>query len=547
MPLSYHDIGSAVVTAAVAIRVRVECHPPPILDSFVNQPLPRRTALRGAAYLVVGAVGASTVAACTSPDGSDGTDGSDAEAPDPMEGPGALVVAADQRAGVVDAAASSHEQSIAASRALLDRAGAVVVAGSDADVGAASALARDLALPLLVAGPGLAAELDRLQVRTVVRVGAPTGGAGTSSERSEVDGSDADAIAGLPGLPLRPSPHGALVLLPTDGTLPPAVDAIAHAAGADRITVQDSDPRLTPDAFDPVRATTGPTLGLGVELGPADQLAQRVRTVRHAKQLPEGGFLPFPGRRMIALYGHPDTGSLGMLGEQPPADAVGRAQDLAQEYAALSDEPVIPAFELIASVASEAAGEDGTYSRRTPIERLLPWVEAAEEAGIYVVIDLQPGRTDFLTQAEHYEPLLRRPFVGLALDPEWRLKPGQRHLRQIGSVAIAEVNRVGAWLAALVREHDLPPKVLTLHQFRPSMIPDRERLDTSLDEIQWLVHADGQGSQGAKQATWKRLKRDLPDGVWLGWKNFEDEDLPMLTPEQTMARVSPTPWFVSYQ
>ena len=26
-----------------------------------------------------------------------------------------------------------------------------------------------------------------------------------------------------------------------------------------------------------------------------------------------------------------------------------------------------------------------------------------------------------------------------------------------------------------------------------------------------------------------------------------DEDLPMLTPEQTMAQVSPTPWFVSYQ
>ena len=515
----------------------------------MNHPLPRRTALRTAAVLVAGSVGAASITACTSsPDGSDapGADGDDGSGvPD---GAGSLVIAADQRAGVLDAARSAHEQSLTATRALLDRAGVVVVAGTDADVTAASTLARDLGLPMLVAGPGLAAELDRLQSRTIVRVGDGGDGLGsTSPGRTEVDGSDADAIADLPGLPLLAAPHGAVVLLPPDGALPPAVEATVAAAGADRITVRDSDPRLTPDAFEPLAAGTGPTLGLGADLGPADRLTQRVRTVRRATQLPAGGFLPFPGRRMIALYGHPDTGGLGMLGEQPPADAVRRAQALADEYAQLSDEPVIPAFELIASVASEAAGEDGAYSRRTPIERLLPWVEAAEEAGLYIVVDLQPGRTDFLTQAQYYEPLLRRPFVGLALDPEWRLEPGQKHLSQIGSVSIDEVNRVGAWLAALVREHDLPPKVLTLHQFRPSMIPDRERLDTSLDEIQWLVHADGQGRQGDKQSTWRRLKRGLPDGVWLGWKNFEDEDLPMLTPEQTMSQVAPTPWFVSYQ
>ena len=65
--------------------------------------------------------------------------------------------------------------------------------------------------------------------------------------------------------------------------------------------------------------------------------------------------------------------------------------------------------------------------------------------------------------------------------------------------------------------------------------------------MQWLVHADGQGPQHAKQETWGALRRELPDGVWLGWKNFVDEDTPMLSPEQTMAGVRPTPCFVSYQ
>ena len=179
---------------------------------------------------------------------------------------------------------------------------------------------------------------------------------------------------------------------------------------------------------------------------------------------------------------------------------------------------------------------------------MLPFIEAAEANDVYVVLDLQPGRSTFLEQAKRYEELLKRPWVGLALDPEWRLlKPGDRHMVKIGEVPIEEVNEVGAWLAQLVRDNNLPPKVLTLHQFQPRMIINRELLDTSHDEIQYMVHVDGLGSQGAKQGTWRAILKDLPAGVYTGWKNFEDEDLPMLTPAQTLEQVSPLPDFVSYQ
>jgi hypothetical protein len=164
-----------------------------------------------------------------------------------------------------------------------------------------------------------------------------------------------------------------------------------------------------------------------------------------------------------------------------------------------------------------------------------------------VVLDLQPGRTDFLTQAEQYRSLLELPHVGLALDPEWRLAPGQMHLTQIGSVSIDEVNRVVTWLADLTRTKRLPQKLLVLHQFQVRMIPERERLDTSRDELAVVVHADGQGSQGSKQETWRVLHQTGPDSVYWGWKNFYDEDKPMLTPEQTIAQVVPRPQLVSYQ
>lgn len=250
----------------------------------------------------------------------------------------------------------------------------------------------------------------------------------------------------------------------------------------------------------------------------------------------------------MALYGHPGAPVLGMLGEQDPQKSVERVQKLVAEYkAAMPSENWIGAFEIITTIASSAKGKDGNYSIVSAPEKVLPYIEAAEANDIYSVLDLQPGRSTFLSQAKQYEELLKRPTVGLALDPEWRLKPNQRHLRQIGQVTIEEINEVGAWLAQLVRDHNLPPKVLTLHQFQPRMIINREKLDTSHPEIQYLVHVDGLGSQPAKQGTWKRILEGMPEGVFLGWKNFEDEDLPMLTPAQTVEQVSPLPHFISYQ
>ena len=149
--------------------------------------------------------------------------------------------------------------------------------------------------------------------------------------------------------------------------------------------------------------------------------------------------------------------------------------------------------------------------------------------------------------AAQLESLLQLPHVGLALDPEWRLAPGQVHLTQIGQVGIDEVNGVVTWLADLTRERALPQKLLVLHQFQVRMVIDRERLDTSRDELAIMVHADGQGGQAAKQDTWRVLHQDAPPTLSWGWKNFVDEDSPMLTPEQTIEQVLPTPELVTYQ
>ncbi len=538
------------------------------------------------------ALSALLLAACTSSTGG----GGDEEAGTAQAATAApaerLTLVADE-----DPAAAA----VSTSRALFEESGVVVVApaGDPAATLLGASAAVGLGVPLLLDPEGggagddaVAEELDRLGATSVLAVGgedAPGGAdvvtvpatadavaAATGLDLADADPVPADgqvaAVAALePDAPaaLTPADAGEPAAGEASGELP-AVEraeplegtvvltdgapaslagvATARAAGATvRVTGGQTDPRSSSEVVDAV-AGADAVVALGPGFGAEDGLDWKLETAATGAQLPAGGQVLFPQHFMVALYGHPGTAGLGVLGEQDVDAAVQRARDTAAPYEALvQDATVVPAFEIIATVASEFPTEEGDYSYEAPIELLQPWVDAAAAAGLYVVIDLQPGRTDFVTQAERYRPLLEQPHVGLALDPEWRLLPNQVHLTQIGSVSIDEVNRVVTWLADLTREKRLPQKLLVLHQFRVDMIPGRESVDLSRDELSVMVHADGQGSQPAKQDTWRVLRGVGPEGLTWGWKNFYDEDVPMLTPEETIAQVSPRPQLVTYQ
>ncbi|KGF04579.1 hypothetical protein HMPREF1627_01965, partial [Actinomyces sp. S6-Spd3] len=117
--------------------------------------------------------------------------------------------------------------------------------------------------------------------------------------------------------------------------------------------------------------------------------------------------------------------------------------------------------------------------------------------------------------------------------------------QQVGHVEIAEVNEVSQWLAELVRDNNLPQKVFMLHQFQLQMIRDRDQM-VHHPELATVVHVDGHGSPEAKMHTWDVIREDMQPWVWMAWKNFIDEDKPMLNAEQTMG-IEPRPWFVSFQ
>lgn len=392
-------------------------------------------------------------------------------------------------------------------------------------------------------------ELDRLGAETVLALG-PTATAVAHQLGVEV-------VADPAGLPeferAEPEPETVVVTADAarsgvDDTTTAAVAATSAAAGATYVRTGSGDPRATRESVDAVsNAQPARVIGVGNGLGDPQRLSARVAAAATGVQLPGGGQLPAQGKQYIALYGHPGTPVLGVLGEQDLEGSVRRAKEQAAAYNGLTDRTVVPMFEIITTMALGDPSPNGNYTRELDPEALRPWVERAQQEGIYVVLDLQPGRADLLVQAKKYEPLLRYPHVGLALDPEWKLRPDQRPLRQIGQVQADEVNRVGDWLSALTRDNHLPQKLFVLHQFQTRMLPDRAGVRTDHDELQTLIHVDGQGAQPDKQATWAVITQDPPPGVVWGWKNFHDEDQPMLTPQQTIERVDPTPVMISYQ
>lgn len=248
------------------------------------------------------------------------------------------------------------------------------------------------------------------------------------------------------------------------------------------------------------------------------------------------------GRMLVAYYGTAGTGALGVLGETTPDRMVRRLRRAAAPFARPRSK-VQPVFELIVTVADAHPGRGRDYNHDIARAHVQRYIDAAHRYGALLLLDIQPGRADFLSVARRWKWALKDPYVGLALDPEWRMGPRGVPGRRIGSVGADEVNRVSHWLKTLVATQDLPEKLFVLHQFRTSMIRDihlvRPRRGLAL-----VQHVDGFGTPAQKLGTFQAVVR--PRLFNLGFKLFYDEDRRLMSPG-AVRRIRPRVSFVSYQ
>ena len=252
-----------------------------------------------------------------------------------------------------------------------------------------------------------------------------------------------------------------------------------------------------------------------------------------------------PRHLIVAFYGNPLSKRMGILGELPPAQMLAKLERTAAEWAeADSTRTVLPALHMIVTVAQGSAGADGKYRLRMSdslMERVARW---AEERGWLFFIDVQIGLSTVEAELPRLVPLLRRPYVHLALDPEFAMRDGSRPGRRIGTMDAREVNHAIDLLSQIVRTENLPPKVLVVHRFTTKMLTNASKIRRD-PNVQVVIDMDGFGSPALKRSTWRVVVQKDPV-QYTGFKLFYKNDKPMMTPAQVIA-LFPSPVYIQYQ
>ncbi len=261
-----------------------------------------------------------------------------------------------------------------------------------------------------------------------------------------------------------------------------------------------------------------------------------------------GALLPF--NRILAYYGNFYSKGMGVLGQYPEDEMLEklRAEVRAWEAADPST-PVIPAIHYIVVTAQAAAQKDGTYRARMPDSQIDKALELAKKVDGIVFIDFQVGLSTLQKELPIYEDYLAMPNVHLGIDPEFSMKTGVPPGKVIGTFDAVDINYASGYLAELVKEHDLPPKILVIHRFTEDMITNYRNIQTR-PEVQIVMDMDGWGFPAKKVNTYNTVIYPEPvqfTGFKLFYKNDTLAPSPGLMTPADVLKLRPQPIYIQYQ
>lgn len=291
-----------------------------------------------------------------------------------------------------------------------------------------------------------------------------------------------------------------------------------------------------------VAALAGIAVGAGHGGSANDGGGQAGRAPPKPPELPRGGRSIFPRHRVVAFYGAPQDKELGALGIGSPDHAADRLVAQARRFAR-PGRPVLEAMELIATVANRDPGTDGLYRSQQSDAVVRRYLRAARRHKMLLVLDIQPGHADFLDEARHLRRWLRKPDVGIALDPEWHT-PGVVPGTAIGSVDAVKVNEVAAYVADIVKRNRLPQKLFVVHQFTPQMVVGKAEVAHPRG-LAMTMNVDGFGNRANKVSKYREFTHD-GTRFYNGYKLFYHEDAGLMKPRQVL-RLHPPPDLVVYE
>jgi hypothetical protein len=261
-----------------------------------------------------------------------------------------------------------------------------------------------------------------------------------------------------------------------------------------------------------------------------------------------GAILPY--HRIIAYYGNLYSKNMGILGEYPPKEMWAKLNaEVAAWTKADSTTPVIPAIHYIAAVAQGIPMKDSSYTMRMPEAQIDSALAIAKMGNAIVFLDIQVGHSSVQKEVPRLEKYLKMPNVHLGIDPEFSMKDGSKPGRKIGNYDAADINYCSDYLAKLVKENHLTPKILIVHRFTQGMVKNYKNIKLH-PEVQIVMNMDGWGEPVLKKSTYKLYIHKEPV-QFTGFKLFYKNDLKkapniMLTPAELM-QLRPKPIYIQYQ
>jgi hypothetical protein len=254
---------------------------------------------------------------------------------------------------------------------------------------------------------------------------------------------------------------------------------------------------------------------------------------------------PVERNRVVTYYGTPRTPSMGILGQYAPEDAADMLAERAARFRELDrGTPVLPALHLVYAVAQPQSDSDKLYLSYVDDRTVRQFIDLARRRGFALILDLQIGRSNALTEVQKIEKYLKEPDVFVALDPEFALDGSAKPGEAIGAIDAADLNAVQQYLAALSARLHLPKKMLVVHQFQAEMITAPAAIEPRGD-VDLVIDMDGYGPADIKQAKYTRYGA-APYAAFGGIKVFLQHD-PDPMSEQQLLRLSPTPSLFVYQ
>ncbi|MBW8334702.1 MAG: hypothetical protein K0M40_21985 [Prolixibacteraceae bacterium] len=261
-----------------------------------------------------------------------------------------------------------------------------------------------------------------------------------------------------------------------------------------------------------------------------------------------GAILPF--KRIVAYYGNLYSKKMGILGEYPPEEVWRRLNiEVAAWEKADSATPVQPAIHYIAAVAQGIPMKDGKYTKRMPEMQIDSALAIAKMGNAIVFLDIQVGHSNVQNEVPLLEKYLKMPHVHLGIDPEFAMKDGIVPGRKVGTMDASDINFCTEYLAKLVKENNLSPKILIVHRYTQGMVKNYKNI-VLRPEVQIVMNMDGWGEPVLKYSTYNRYVYREPV-QFSGFKLFYKNDLKksphrMLTPPELM-KLKPQPIYIQYQ